>query len=452
MMQKIILVDDDQLVRNSIKEILTRAGYEVVPFTSGQEAVDAFETENCQLVLSDMKMPGISGLEVLEKIKAINENTPFIIMTAYGTVETAVKAMKKGAYDFIEKPFSSPDELEILVARALEYSRLREENRSLRKQLHKKYEYVGHSKAVKDVDAMVKTIAESRSTVLITGESGTGKELIARAIHINSHRSERPFIKINCAALPENLIESELFGHKKGAFTGAIRDTKGKFELASGGTLLLDEIGEMPLNLQSKLLRVLQEREIDKIGGDHPVAVDVRIIATTNRDIREQISKGHFREDLYYRLNVLPIQLAPLRVRKGDVAELVDHFINQFNEENGFAVSGIQTEALDKLTAYNWPGNVRELENAVERAVVIQKSGMLSADLFELTELHRPGQTSNEGLTAGITVAEMEKQLIYKTLESCSGNRTRAAEMLDISIRTLRNKLQEYEGKTSGSK
>ncbi len=443
MKKKILLIDDDRLVRSSVQEVLTRAGYDVVSFTNGQDAVDAFDPDIFKLILCDMKMPGLSGIEVLKKIRSVSKTVPFIIMTAYGTIDTAVEAMQHGAYDFMEKPFSSPDALEIRVMRALELGALREENKTLKKQLGKKYKYIGSSKVVKDIDKLVKTVAGSRSTVLITGESGTGKELIARSIHMNSNRKNEAFIKINCAALPENLIESELFGHKKGAFTGALRDTKGKFELASGGTLLLDEIGEMPISLQSKLLRVLQEREIDKVGGEHPVEVDVRVIATTNRNLGEEIVKGNFREDLYYRLNVVPIHLAPLRERTSDIEELVNHFIVQFNEENGFAVDGITKDAVTKLKSHKWSGNVRELENAVERAVVLKKSGMLDADLFLLHEIKK--QDNADDFPSGITIAEMEKRLIYKTLEKCGGNKTKTADMLDISIRTLRNKLQEYE-------
>jgi len=440
-----MVIDDDPLMRGSTQEILRRAGYEADAFTNGQDGVTALEANDYQLVLCDMKMPGLSGLEVLDKVKAVNENIPFIMMTAYGTIETAVSAMRKGAYTFIEKPVSSPDELEMLVERAIEFTQLREENRSLRQQLSKSCQYVGQSKIMREVDALVKSIAAARSTVLITGESGTGKELAARAIHAHSNRNGKLFIKVNCAALPENLIESELFGHKKGAFTGAIRDTKGKFELASGGTLLLDEIGEMPLSIQSKLLRVLQEREIDKIGGEQPIAVDVRIIATTNRDLRKEVSRGAFREDLFYRLNVVPIHLAPLRERKEDIPELLNHFIKQYNEENGFAVEGADETARQKLVDYRWPGNIRELQNIVERAVVLQKSGLLKPEHFPLGDpLHSP-EGRGEMIASGMTVAEMEKRLILRTLEDCGGSRTKAADLLAISVRTLRNKLQEYE-------
>jgi DNA-binding NtrC family response regulator len=443
-MAKILLIDDDRLVRGSTKGTLSRAGHEVDEFANGMDATANFEKTEYQVILCDMKMPGLSGIDVLSRIKAINENIPFIIMTAYGTVETAVDAMKKGAYDFIEKPFSSPDEIELLITRALEVGQLREENKSLKEQLRKKYQFIGKSKPMKEVDHLIKAVASTRSTVLISGESGTGKELVARAIHMQSPRANRPFVKINCAALPETLIESELFGHKKGSFTGALRDTKGKFEQASGGTLLLDEISEMPLNMQAKLLRVLQEREIDKVGGEEPILVDVRILATTNRDLAKEVTCGNFREDLFYRLNVVPVCLPPLRDKKEDIAELAVYFIRQFNEENGIAVEGVEKEAMEKLKAYHWPGNIRELENAIERAVVLQKSGWIQADLFKFSDLQR-GRDPGGMEAADTSIADMEKRMIFKTLDTCGNNRTRAAEKLGISIRTLRNKLQEYE-------
>jgi DNA-binding NtrC family response regulator len=371
---------------------------------------------------------------------------PFIIVTAYGTVQDAVEAMRQGATDYLEK--GDPNmlrALEVKVKKCLEIKALQDENRALREQLDKRYEYVGRSKAMDDVNKMVQDVAQSNSTILIQGESGTGKELIARALHMNSKRNKGPFIKINCAAMPDTLIESELFGHEKGSFTGALRRTRGKFELADGGTLLLDEIGEMPQITQAKLLRVLQEKEINKIGAEMPIPVNVRIIATTNRNLREEIGKGRFREDLFFRLNVIPFVLPPLRHRKEDIPVLCEHFIRKYNEQNGYLVAGIEGAALEQLKAYDWPGNVRELENALERAVVLTKNGPLTTGAF-----HLAGPAKKEGaggLRAGVTVAEMEKELIYKTLEYCQGNKSKAAEMLGISIRTLRNKLTEYEGR-----
>lgn len=445
MKEKILLIDDDRLMRKSVEETLRRAGYEVTACENGEAGLDALKRDRFNLILSDMKMPGMDGITVLEKAREINNRIPFIIMTAYGSVDTAVEATKKGAFDFIEKPFKSIEELEMRVSKGLEFTSLKEENKNLRQQLKQKYEYIGKSKAMREVDELVKSVAESKTTILITGESGTGKELVARALHVNSPRQNGPFIKVNCAALVETLIESELFGHKKGAFTGALKDTRGKFELASGGTLLLDEIGEMPMNIQSKLLRVLQEREIDKVGGDHPVPVDVRIVATTNRDLKKEVAAGNFREDLYYRLAVVPVSLQPLRERKDDIPALVDHFIDLINKENGFSVERCSPEALNKLSTYHWPGNIRELENMVERAVVLQKRGVLKPAHFTLSRDAAVTAPDGNELAAGKTISEMEKMLIFKTLEATGNNKTKAADMLGISIRTLRNKLQEYE-------
>ncbi len=443
--RKILVVDDNELFRESIMETLRRQGYEMRAACSGPEALEMFPQEQFDLVISDFKMPGMTGVELLEKIKQMDSDIPFLIITAYGAIETAVDAMKKGAYDFLQKSDNLIRELEMTVERTLQFRSLVAENKKLRSALGKKWDYVGKSATLANIRELTKTVAESRSTVLITGESGTGKELIARSIHFQSPRSQGPFIKINCAALPEGLIESELFGHEKGAFTGAIKGKAGKFEAASGGTLLLDEIGEMPISAQAKLLRALQEREIHKVGGDDPIEVDVRVVATTNRNLEEEIEKGRFREDLYYRINVFHVHLPPLRERKEDIVSLVEHFIKKFNDENGFSVEGLSDGCERQLLAYSWPGNIRELENAVERAVVLTRSGMIKPEAFGFAERSESRRAQGQsGVGAGITIAEAEKQLILKTLEFCSQNRTRAAEMLGISIRTLRNKLHEY--------
>ncbi len=438
---RILVVDDDSQVRDSIVEVLRRKDYTVVPSPNGEDALRRFQSESFDLVVSDIKMPGMSGVELLESIRGIDADVPFLIITAFGAVDVAVDAMKKGAHDFIQKSMNLLDELEMNVERTLRYRSLVTENKRLRNALREKWSYIGSNPAIDGIREMVEKIAESRSTVLISGESGTGKELIARSIHFQSPRQNEPFVKINCAALPEGLIESELFGHEKGAFTGAMKNRSGKFELASGGTLLLDEISEMPVGVQAKLLRVLQEREINKVGGDDPIEVDVRIVATTNRDLEEEIEKGTFREDLYYRLNVFHLQLPPLRERKSDIPEMVKHFITKFNEENGFTVEGASQDALDQLVQYDWPGNVRELENAIERAVVLTRSGLIAASNLSAG---RQASGRGGGLRAGMTVAEAERELIFKTLDHCDQNRTKAARMLGISIRTLRNKLSEY--------
>lgn len=438
---KILVVDDDSQVRDSIVEVLRRKNHTVVPSSSGEDALSRFQSESFDLVISDIKMPGMSGVELLESIRAADPDVPFLIITAFGAVDVAVDAMKKGAHDFIQKSMNLLDELEMNVERTLRYRSLLTENKQLRNALREKWSYIGSNPAIDGIREMVEKIAESRSTVLISGESGTGKELIARSIHFQSPRQNGPFVKINCAALPEGLIESELFGHEKGAFTGAMKNRIGKFELASGGTLLLDEISEMPVGVQAKLLRVLQEREINKVGGDDPIEVDVRIVATTNRDLEEEIEKGTFREDLYYRLNVFHLRLPPLRERKSDIPEMVHHFIAKFNEENGFTVEGTAQDTLDELLQYDWPGNVRELENAIERAVVLTRSGSIPVSNLSVG---RQNAGKGGGLRAGMTVAEAEKELIFKTLDHCDQNRTKASRMLGISIRTLRNKLSEY--------
>jgi two-component system response regulator AtoC len=365
-------------------------------------------------------------------------------MTAYGTIDIAVDAVKKGANDFLEKGDNTAQRLQLKVEQLLQLRLLLRENKSLKSVLTRQWDYIGSTKAIDAIRALAKTVADSRSTVLITGESGTGKELIARAIHFQSPRHNKPFVKVNCAALPEGLIESELFGHEKGAFTGALNRRLGKFELASGGTLLLDEIGEMHVSMQAKLLRVLQEREINKVGGDDPVEVDIRLIATTNRDLDKEVKEGRFREDLFYRLNVIRINLPPLRDRKEDIKRLVEHFTERYNRENGLGIEGLEDGCWEILTAYDWPGNIRELENAIERAVVLTRSGRIKADLLKLPLAPAASCASGNGIRSGVTISQVEKELIIETLATCNQNRTKAASLLGISIRTLRNKLNEY--------
>lgn len=440
--KRILVIDDDMHMRESVSEVLRRKGYDLMSCSNGYEAVACFKNSSFDCVISDIKMPGMSGIDLLEKIKQHDAAVPFILMTAYGDIEIAVNAMKKGAYDFIEKGTNLLDRLEFSLERALAHMSLLQENVQLKRALKKQWDYIGKTENIEQIRQLVHTIAPSRSTVLVCGESGTGKELIARSIHYLSPRQHGPFIKINCAALPEGLIESELFGHEKGAFTGALKTRTGKFEQASGGTLLLDEIGEMSMNVQAKLLRVLQEREVDKVGGDEPVTVDVRIVVTTNRDLGAEVKKGNFREDLFYRLNVFRIYLPPLRERIEDISLLTDHFINKYNKENGLNVSGMETDAKELLHNYQWPGNIRELENTIERAVVLTKNGTISADTIHMHPM--TDNNSHDHITPGVTVSEMEKRLILATLDFCHQNRTKAADMLGISIRTLRNKLHEY--------
>jgi len=446
MRQKILVVDDDNLVNEFITETLNRAGYEVLSASSGAEALTLMEDEEFDLVLTDVRMPEMDGIALLTKIKDLSPDTVVVVITAYGTVKNAVDAMKKGAYDYILKPFS-PDEIEIIVRRGLEHRALQFENKVLRAQIRDKYSFeniVGQNRRLLDIFDLIETAANSRATILLTGESGTGKELVAKAIHYNSSRRDKPFIRVNCAALPENLIEAELFGHEKGAFTGAIRQNKGRFELADGGSLLLDEISEMPFQLQAKLLRVLQESEFERVGSGVPVKVDVRIIATSNRNLPELVKKGSFREDLYYRLNVISIEIPALRARRDDIPLLIEHFIRKFNAEDERQIEGVSEKAMRMLLDYPWPGNVRELENLIHRAVLTTKDNILTHKDFPSYVALGLGMESADMLSEPITIAEGEKILILKSLERHSGNRTKAADDLGITTRTLRNKLHEY--------
>jgi len=456
----ILVVDDDRDMRESVVELLQFSDlYSVDNAIHGEDALRKLAGKKFDAIISDVKMPVMDGLQLLLEVKKIYPHIPFIIMSAHGDIAMAVEAIEHGAYYFIEKGTDSfIERMETIVTRALEVGtlivenqKLNKENSNLKKALQDKWQYIGGARSIRDIHEVAISVAESKSTVLVTGESGTGKELIAKSIHAMSNRSGGPFVKVNCAALPEGLIESELFGHEKGAFTGALKTRLGKFEQANGGTLLLDEIGEMPMGVQAKLLRVLQEREVDKVGGDAPVTVDVRIVATTNRDLFEETKKGTFREDLFYRLNVFHFTLPPLRDRKEDIPDLVDHFVAKYNNENGFSVTGLLPDSMKRLMEYSWPGNIRELENTIERAVVLTRIGEVEPTRLLLREdASAKGSLGATGeLSPGMTVATAEKQLIYKTLAYCENNKTKAAEMLDISIRTLRNKLNEYEGKST---
>jgi DNA-binding NtrC family response regulator len=447
-MTRILIVDDEEILRDLAADTLELSGYECFKAKDAMQGLELLASEEPDLILSDFKMPGMNGLEFLKEVQHRRPGTPFIIVTAFGTVETAVEAMRNGANHFIEKPYE-PEKLELIVGAVLETANLRRENKELRQELAKSHAFVGGgSPAFQELQQLVRDVADSGATILITGESGVGKEVLARSIHTQSRRAGGPFVKVNCAALPESLIESELFGHEKGAFTGALRTKKGKFELAHLGTLLLDEIGEMPLSAQAKLLRVLQEREVSRVGGDRDIPVDVRVICTTNRKLELEVREGRFREDLYYRLNVIPAEIQPLRQRRQDVEALVGHFIEKYNSEYGYVVEGIAPAALEKLKDFDWPGNIRQLENVVERAMVFAKSGMLGEDRFRLGEgpgrLASAGGSEGAALRDGMTVAQAEQMLILQTLKEVENNRTRAAELLDISIRTLRNKLNEY--------
>ncbi|RJP81669.1 MAG: sigma-54-dependent Fis family transcriptional regulator [Candidatus Zixiibacteriota bacterium] len=441
-----LVVDDEALVRDFLREALTRRSYHVDIAEDGKQAREVLKEQSFDLVLTDLKMPGVTGLDLLKFLKAHQPDTPVIMMTAYGTIENAVEAMRLGAFDYITKPFTS-GELELILDRAFEHRRLISENRNLKDELCEKYGFgaiIGRSKAIQEVFELMRVVAPNHTTILIEGESGTGKELVARAIHYNSPRKDKPFIKINCAALPEGLIESELFGHEKGAYTHAYARSRGKFELADGGTILFDEIGEMAPGLQAKLLRVLQEREFERIGGSETIQVDVRVIATTNRNLEEEVEKGRFRKDLYYRLNVISIHLPSLSRRREDIPLLAYHFLQRYGQEYGKGIGAISEEALLHLCRCDWPGNVRELANRVERAVV-----MCRGNCLEMSDFMVGGRARSNGLNdfpqvPGVTLHDMEKWLILKTLEAQKHNRTKTAQILDISIRTLRNKIKEY--------
>jgi DNA-binding NtrC family response regulator len=443
---KILIVDDEDIVRDFITEVLVRMGYAPLAAESGESALKHLERTEFDIVITDFKMPGITGVDVMKQALGLWPECRVIIITAFGTIEHAVEAMKMGAHDYITKPIS-PDHLEMVVSKALEFKNLKQQNRLLKSEIYDRYSFeniIGKSSAMQEVFELIRRASPSDSTILISGESGTGKELVAKAIHFNSPRKDGPFIKMNCAALPEGLIESELFGHEKGAFTGAIRASWGRFELADTGTLLLDEISEIPSSLQAKLLRVLQEQEFERIGSGQTIKVDVRVIATSNRDLLEEVTRGNFRDDLFYRLNVIPIDLCPLRMRKEDIPLLSEHFLDKYCQNSGVPVKSLSVRVMEIFKSYSWPGNVRELENLIERAVVISKNQELRPSDFppEITSGTIAAPTG--AFEVGMSVNEAEKILILKTLKAQAGNRTKAAEILGISTRTLRNKLHEY--------
>jgi DNA-binding NtrC family response regulator len=443
---KILIVDDEAIVRDFVSEVLLRMGYAPLSVESGEKALEYLKRGEYDVLITDIKMPGISGIDLLKMTLDLWPDCRVIIITAFGTIEQAVGAMKLGAHDYITKPIS-PEHIELVVSKALEYKTLKLENRILRREISEKYSFeniIGKAPSMKKVFELIRRASPADSTILISGESGTGKELVARAIHYNSARSNGPFVKMNCAALPEGLIESELFGHEKGAFTGAIRATRGRFELADGGTLLLDEISEIPPSLQAKLLRVLQEKEFERIGSGQTIKTNVRVIATSNRDLKEEVGNGKFRDDLFYRLNVIPIELPPLRRHQEDIPLLCDYFLNKFAQKMGVPSKTLSDKASQLLFSYPWPGNVRELENVIERATVISKNMELKPDDLPPEITSGVPEVARGGFEVGLSIDNAEKMLILKTLRAHAGNKTKTAEILGISTRTLRNKLQEY--------
>ncbi len=442
----ILLIDDDDSLRRVIEFSLTEAGYRVQTAASGEEGLRLFEKDPFDAVITDITMPGMSGMEVLEKVRARDAVLPVIMITAYGTIESAVSAMKQGAFDYITKPFNR-DELRMTLDKALRMRHLERENAELRAVVADRYRFdhiIGSSDKIKEVLDMAGRVAGSDATVLITGERGTGKELLARGIHYNSKRADGPFVAVNCAAIPETLIESELFGHVKGAFTGAVKDKEGKFELADGGTILLDEIGDLRIDLQAKILRVLQERQVDRVGGTQSVPVDVRVIASTNRDIDQAIKEGKFRDDLYDRINVVGLRMPPLRERRDDISLLVAHFMKKFNKD---ATVVVDPEAMNVILSYGWPGNVRELESVIERASVLRRGNVIT--LADLPDKLKKEKTGIEDIILnlpeeGIALEDLEKSLIIKALEKHKNNQTRAAEYLGITRPTLIYRMEKY--------
>jgi DNA-binding NtrC family response regulator len=443
---RILVVDDEVNARTALHELLRDEGYAVEMAADAFKALGKVADFAPDLVLTDLKMPGMDGLQLLARLHETDPELPVVVMTAFGEVESAVRAMRSGARDYLSKPVNV-GELSVVIAREMEQRRVRAEARVLRARLAERYSFsniVGSSAPMQEVFKTVAQIATSRASVLVTGESGTGKELIAAAIHERSPRAKGPFIKLHCAALAESLLESELFGHERGAFTGAVGRRDGRFFQANHGTLFLDEIGEISPAIQVKLLRFLQEREFERVGGNETITVDVRVIAATNRDLKQMIAEGKFREDLYYRLNVINLEMPALRARASDIPLLATHFLRKYAAENGKEVRGFSAEALERLTAYPWPGNVRELENVIERAVVLAQTAEITTD--ELPAQVAAAKAAMGGLQIpGATMDEIERYAITRTLESTGGSTSRAAEILNISVRKIQYKLHEYE-------
>ncbi len=447
--EKILIVDDEAGMPRLLSRVLERQGYAAVPVGSAAEAMQLIAADSFDLVVTDIQMPEKNGLELLREIKDFDPSLPIIVMTAYGTVESAVEALRNGAYDFITKPFET-DEIRLTVAKALEHQRLLAENRYLHQELEDRYNFsgiIGSSAVMADVYDMAASVAISNASVLITGDSGTGKELVARSIHYNSPRKEKPFIVLNCAVFSEGVLESELFGHERGAFTGAVAQKKGRFELADQGTLFIDEVAEMSASAQVKLLRVIQEQEFERVGGTRTIKTDVRIVAATNKNLTEQVRNGKFRDDLYYRLNVVHIEMPALRDRREDIEPLVNYFLEKYNRETGKRISQLAPKALACLVAYEWPGNVRELQNAIERAVVLCRGDVITPrdlpqDVRGDSEicLTLPQQGGN--LTE--ILEDLERQLIIQTLRKEAASQTRTADSLGIARTTLRYKMEKY--------
>lgn len=448
MKAKILVVDDETTHQQMIKAVLSAESYDISTASDGLEAISAVEGKFYDLILMDVRMGQMDGITALKRIKEISPGIPIVIMTAYASVNTAVEALKSGANDYLLKPLDI-EELKILVKKSLQHHRIEQENQFLKERLGERFDFnniIGNSQAMRKLFDTMALVAPTEATVLITGESGTGKELIANAIHLNSSRKDHPLVKVNCAALPETLLESELFGHEKGAFTGAINRKQGRFQMAHKASIFLDEIGEMTLSTQVKILRVLQEREFETVGGNETLKVDIRVIAATNKKLEEEIAHGRFREDLYYRLNVVKLNVPPLRERQDDIPVLADYFLKIYAEKNHRLIKGYSPRAMDLLMRHNWPGNVRELENVIERAVILLREDLVTPKEFPaaIQEIGPAAYETIIDMTPGKSLKDMERQMILRTLEETAGNRTHAAGILGISRRTLQLKLKEY--------
>jgi two-component system response regulator AtoC len=446
-LKQLLIIDDEENMRHLLQTILEKEGYAVTTAENGRVALEQIDTHTFDTILCDLRMPEMDGMTFLKNARDRKIEATIIVMSAFGTIDQALETMKLGAYDYISKPFK-PTEIILTLKKAEERQKLKHENTQLKKEVKRTYSHknlIGKSQPITDVISMIEKVAAFKSSVLITGESGTGKELVARAIHYAGPRSSNTFLAINCGAIPENLLESELFGHRKGSFTGAMHDRRGYFEEADGGTLLLDEIGELPQNLQVKLLRALQEEEIRRVGEQSSFSIDVRVIASTSRKLPEEVARGAFREDLFYRLNVLPIHIAPLRERREDIPPLVEHFIHKHNRANRLAISGITPAALKVLMDSAWPGNVRELENTIERAMVLSEQDVIDVPLpgdmsVSAATAHQP--SDDLSIKRGIKI--LEKDLIMRALEATSGNKSKAVRLLEISYPALLSKINGY--------
>ena len=455
MKSRVLVVDDEESIREFLEIMLRKEGYEVTCAEDGQKALDLIKKKSIDLVISDLQMPNMTGIELLRHVRDQYPEMLFMMITAFGTTETAVEAMKLGAYDYITKPFKI-DEVRINIANALRSRNLEVENRTLKKELNKEYSFqnlVGNSEAMHRIYEMIRRVSQTPTNVLVTGESGTGKEMVAKAIHYNGPLKDRPFVTVNCGAIPESLMESEMFGHKKGSFTGAVADKSGLFEVADGGTLFLDEVGELPLSIQVKLLRAIQERVIRRVGATEDTKVEVRIIAATNRDLEEMVKTGGFRQDLFYRLNVINIKTPSLRERPDDIPALAGHFLKKYNDRLGKSIGGISAEAMELLKKYDYPGNVRELENIIERTVALEGGATILPESLppfvntpsgrKLASTHEI-QVTDEGLDLDKIMGQIEKELLVKAIHAAGGVKKKAAKLLNITFRSMRYRVEKY--------